>query len=885
MMKTKNVKWQQMTVPATAEYLKTNASCGLSRKEARSRFRSMGANTLFDAPKRMDRRLLSLLTDPACLMTVFLVFLQIFFGELLDGLIMLPVLICAALLFCRVLLCGRQLSKAVGRTRMPSVHVIRNRHEHLTVAHNLVCGDLIILQRGDVVPADCRLVRTKDLRVMMPMTDEKGKQCIREIAKTAETVYPPAATAHPSLYENMVYGGSEISAGSALAIVVATGADCLLSGMSFLVQQEDRDDVTNGVRPYVKLFSSALFALMIPLVIIAMLYANENTPFLSVFASYATWVLCGSQAVLLFCISMPSTLHRIRYASETERNSKILYASAQAERKLSLFFDLFVLGHCGTSDGTLHLYRCAAGNRELQLSHAINIDGVQSLCEAMLLYQFAEHEASDVLDEGQDKLQTLCDELLSVSGFDAEALATRLTDCRIDAQSEDVCLLDVRMKNGEFRLLFSNDPRMINRCTFYEKERRTAVFANADRDNLYRFCKEIHEESAETVCIVKQVGTQMIFLGVLALRERLLTDTRVLLEDIRTIGVRTTFFLREPIDAARRYARAVGLPEPISAEGCGSVAELAALVMRHRVICGLASVQIAELVKHFRNEHKRIGVLGSDCEDVRVMRAASLSVSAIYEPKKSSPLATARDAIIIRQSDVSVFRNKEAAGGLSSLAEGIKACRAVLRREELIFRFLILSQLSVFALVLLSTVFGLGQLSGAVMLYICLLCPLAAAFWFSILPVVQKRSKPPKLLDSKCVQTTLADLQLWLPPVLTLSLAVVGVFLFKLFALTDGAGGIILLLSSLLLCEICSVIRVSFSAAPRFTVKRSWLPVLLMTLPVAILLLLCTLFPRLGASLGIGGFSWIMIIFLLLIPLFYWSFCRLISSFFDRTAK
>lgn len=85
-------------------------------------------------------------------------------------------------------------------------------------SEELVPGDLVLLEAGDKVPADIRLVRLWGLKV-----DESALTGESEAVSKDEVVLPAATPV--SDRRNMVYGGTLVTAGSGAGIVVATGGE------------------------------------------------------------------------------------------------------------------------------------------------------------------------------------------------------------------------------------------------------------------------------------------------------------------------------------------------------------------------------------------------------------------------------------------------------------------------------------------------------------------------------------------------------------------------------------------------------------------------------------------------------------------------------------
>lgn len=137
-------------------------------------------------------------------------------GELLDAaLILVIVVFCAVLGFVQEYRAERALD-ALKKMLSPTITVLRNAKEAEVPSSRLVPGDVLLLEAGDRIPADARLV------------DAHSLKC-DEAALTGESLPVSKHTDHlaaESLVadrKNMVFTGTTVSYGRGKAVVVATG--------------------------------------------------------------------------------------------------------------------------------------------------------------------------------------------------------------------------------------------------------------------------------------------------------------------------------------------------------------------------------------------------------------------------------------------------------------------------------------------------------------------------------------------------------------------------------------------------------------------------------------------------------------------------------------
>lgn len=110
--------------------------------------------------------------------------------------------------------------------------VVRAGQERMIASEELVPGDLIVLEAGDKVPADLRLVRLAELRV------DESALTGESVPVTKDEAELPEVTA-VSDRRNMVYSGTLVTAGGGAGIAVATGTETELGQIHRLVGAAD----------------------------------------------------------------------------------------------------------------------------------------------------------------------------------------------------------------------------------------------------------------------------------------------------------------------------------------------------------------------------------------------------------------------------------------------------------------------------------------------------------------------------------------------------------------------------------------------------------------------------------------------------------------------
>jgi magnesium-transporting ATPase (P-type) len=118
---------------------------------------------------------------------------------------------------------------AIRRMIDPKATVIREDRRQSIAVDELVPGDTIVLEAGDRVPADTRLIRARNLRI-----DEAA--LTGESVAVDKSIQPVEADAALGDRASMAYSGTLVAAGQGLGVVIATGSGTELGRIGTLIR-------------------------------------------------------------------------------------------------------------------------------------------------------------------------------------------------------------------------------------------------------------------------------------------------------------------------------------------------------------------------------------------------------------------------------------------------------------------------------------------------------------------------------------------------------------------------------------------------------------------------------------------------------------------------
>lgn len=216
---------------AVVRKLGVSVSAGLSGEEVAGRRDRFGLNAL-EVKKPASR--LAILLHQFKSAVVYLLggaaLLALFFGEWKEGIAILAVLVFnSAIGFFTEIRAARSI-EALRALGGQSARVRRDGTIRIIPAEELVPGDIVLVEGGDGITADIRLIEASNLAA-----DEST--LTGESVADAKDVPPVALDVRPADRTSMLFKGTSITRGSGLGVVVATGHRTELGRISKLVQE------------------------------------------------------------------------------------------------------------------------------------------------------------------------------------------------------------------------------------------------------------------------------------------------------------------------------------------------------------------------------------------------------------------------------------------------------------------------------------------------------------------------------------------------------------------------------------------------------------------------------------------------------------------------
>ena len=216
-----------------AAALVTDPERGLSAPEAAARLLRFGRNELVERGKKPPwRLLLEQFTNAMIIVLIVAAVITALLGDLKDTVIILAIVVLNGIVGFVQEYRAEQALDALKRMASPTARVVRDGETLLVPAPELVPGDLVRLDAGDIVTADLRLLEARALRI-----NEAALTGESEPAEKSTEPLPDVPEGVLADQRNVAFNGTAVVYGRGLGIVVTTGMSTALGRVAELLQE------------------------------------------------------------------------------------------------------------------------------------------------------------------------------------------------------------------------------------------------------------------------------------------------------------------------------------------------------------------------------------------------------------------------------------------------------------------------------------------------------------------------------------------------------------------------------------------------------------------------------------------------------------------------
>ncbi len=206
---------------------------GLSSSKANELLKKYGPNELKEKSKVPIWMLfLETFKDPLVIILLIAALVQIFLGEGMESLIIFAVLILNSILSVVQTKKAESSLQSLKKLSVPNAKVIRDNKKITVNSKDIVPGDIIILEAGDYVPADGRIIESQTLKVVEGMLTGEAEP----VLKHNKEILKDVALGDQ---KNMVFSGSMVVYGRGEYVVTQTSMNTEMGKIADLLENAE----------------------------------------------------------------------------------------------------------------------------------------------------------------------------------------------------------------------------------------------------------------------------------------------------------------------------------------------------------------------------------------------------------------------------------------------------------------------------------------------------------------------------------------------------------------------------------------------------------------------------------------------------------------------
>ncbi len=779
-------RWYDSSAEELCEKLQTNVQSGLSQKEALTRLRALGKNTIYPISKASFKSYLKhVVTD----LTAILLFLAAAAAALFEkNACAVSILIILIINYTISIVCfirsQRILEEAAGQS-LPNAKVMRDGKLYMVNAEELVRGDIILVSAGDIVPCDARIIEADGLSLLESNLYD-GAVSTRKRADFVDARNLPIKDR-----VNMLYASGIVTEGRGKAVVCDTGPSTLVCMLKKnpTIANHDKLSIIMRLKKYSTIASLFSIGLVFALTLLNFYFSTGRgiydiflmTLSLAVSAMSELYTAFAYIIISLGIFGAVRQFHRvntgavIKNASAIERMKSVNCILVPKE---SLFLE-----------------------KEMKLS-SVYCDGI--------MYSVNDPKP------GRAMVDTLRYALISTGLYGAGRLVNNnISANNVYTPEEETiiraarqCSLYNKRLDGEFPMvehvgvgresrfpttLFRHDGaycvalrgdvrQILNHCTRYRKDGEETELPGKKRNEFLLDATRLMRENYRVIAVATRNSpynslrrlpacqNDLTFEGFICIKEPILPDAAKNIARCQNAGIRVIMFSSDISENNRSLAKNLGIAK--SDEETVSIAQLSAMkdeliranLSQYNLYEGLNNAQLRHILKWLKEDFGYVvGVLGRKLEDVGLIRDAEVGFAEVMTlsgtmakggvefGEENMPLLAknAKDSgrygceALKFISDVALSKpDRQGQGGFNALVAALAGSKAIYLNIYRTVRYLLLSHSTRLFFVLLATFTDIILMQPHQMLFTGAIVDLLAVFVLAF-----TRAEPLMLLD------------------------------------------------------------------------------------------------------------------------------------------
>lgn len=533
---------------------------------------------------------------------------------LIIGIVLLNALISAY----HIYRCSDTLESVKQHTN-PTTNVLREGNIKSINAAGLVPGDIILLQEGDYVPADARIIESNEFRCNESLLT--GVEV--PVEKEADTVFEDIVAIEQR--KNMIFSGCSVVHGTAKAVVVSTGMNTEIGKNSVILEQtgDDKLPLQAQLDNLGKIVNVGIFVICLAVFAIGLIQNFSSGKF----AEMTAKVFLDSMALAVAAIpeGLPA-ITTIVIATGIHRilSDKIIVKDASAAELLGKA-DIICCDKTGVfTKNNMVLSKIFDGKK------VIDVETDELDEQASMLLRLATACSTLNNDSTENAIEKACLRFNSMSKQDVDALFPHITEIPFDSARKTMTVITM-INERPFAIVKGAPETVLPNCV------------NCSADEVLKLNEELASDALRMICIAmkplndipanptsEEIENELAFVGLLGFDD---PPREGVIEDIETCnkaGIKTVMITGDNLNTARAVARRIGILKDgdlaISGSELDALSdeELTQNIEKYSVFARVAPSDKLRIVKAWQANKKIVAITGDSTDDADALALADV---------------------------------------------------------------------------------------------------------------------------------------------------------------------------------------------------------------------------------------------------------------------
>ena len=595
---------------------------GLTSKQAEINIKKFGLNETKKAkPKKWYNYLLqSLLTPFNCILigiSIILIYTDIYLAiePSYANIIVIAILVTASTLL--DFFESYRSNKAAEKLREiveTTTTVIRDNKEINIPVKNVTLGDIVLLSAGSIIPADLRIIESKDLYVgQASLTGESDN-----IKKTVELENKQEEVDSISDFDNICFMGTNVVSGSAKGVVIKVGDSTYFGKIANTVTSgKEKTAFQKGIESISKL----LIKIMIFMIPIVFLINVEKHDIILAFTFAVAIAICITPLLLPVILSSSLSKGAVRMSKKKTIVKKL--DSIQNFGAMNIF--------CTDKTGTLT-------EDKIVLEKYLNVNGEED--SNILKYAFLNAYLQTGLKSNID--EAVVAKAKTVGIENSLKKYKKIDEIPFDFSRR--CLsVAVEIDNIDELITKGAVEEILNICTTFEYKGQTEKLTNEKIENMRKICKNLNEEGFRVVAICKKIITNnkkdfnstdekdMTLLGFIGFLDPPKESAKEAIESLNNAGIRVMVLTGDNVEVTRCVCNKAGINSKkiITGNKIDTLSDVALsrLLKRNNIFAKLSPIQKARIVRVLKQNGNVVGYMGDGINDSPALTNSDVGIS------------------------------------------------------------------------------------------------------------------------------------------------------------------------------------------------------------------------------------------------------------------